>query len=84
MNPYLIFSVQTPKGLLIHVTREKEKRYRITWCHIDSSTWVDIGGFSTQHKALQYAFRMVKAGQRLNFKTLSITSDANICQDEKE
>jgi hypothetical protein len=84
MNPHLILSVQTHQGLLIHVTQEKEKRYRITWRHIDSSSWVDIGAFSTQRKALQYAFRMTKAGQRLNFETLSITSDANICQDEKE
>ena len=84
MNPHLILSVQTPKGLLIRVIREKEKRYRIMWRHIDSPSWVDIGAFSTQHKALQYVFRMTKAAQRLKFETLLITSDANVCQDEKE
>jgi hypothetical protein len=84
MNQRLIFSAQTLTGLLIHVTREKENRYRVNWRHIDAPSWVDIGAFSTQHKALKYAFRMVKAGQRLNFKTLSITSGENVCSDEKE
>ena len=84
MNPHLILSIQTPKGLLIHVTREKEKVYRVNWQHEDSPSCVDVGAFSTQHKALTYVFRMVKAGRRLNFETLSITSGENICQDEKE
>jgi len=84
MNPHLILSVQTHQGLLIHVTREKEKVYRVNWQHEDSPSWVDIGAFSTQHKALQYVFRMTKAAQRLKFETLLITSDANVCQDEKE
>ena len=84
MNPHLILSIQTPKGLLIRVTREKEKVYRVNWQHEDSPSCVDIGAFSTQHKALTYAFRMVRAGRRLNFETLSITSGENICQDEKE
>jgi hypothetical protein len=84
MNPHLILSVQTHQGLLIRVTREKEKVYRVNWQHEDSPSWVDIGAFSTQHKALQYAFRMTKAAPRLKFETLLITSDANVCQDEKE
>ena len=84
MPQKIIFTAETPQGLHLRVTRENPKIYRINWKNQDSLRWVNVGAFSTQYKAMRYAFRMIRASRRLEFSTLLITSDIKICSEVKD